>query len=54
MEIAQPDIVTKIKMLRSEGRSMGVIADEVQVSSRTVWKIVNRAEAEVIRLSSAG
>ena len=45
IEIAQPGVVAKIRVLRGEGRSMRAIANEVKVSSRTVWKIVNRGEA---------
>ena len=41
MAIARPDVVEKVKTLRSQGRSMRAIANELKVSSRTVWKIIN-------------
>jgi DNA invertase Pin-like site-specific DNA recombinase len=47
MEIAHPDVVLKIKTLRSEGRSMRAIADALKISSRTVWKILSREQAVV-------
>ncbi len=54
MEIAQPDVVARIKTLRREGRSMRAIADAVKVSSRTVWKIVSRGEGVRRQTSSVG
>ncbi len=46
LEIAQPAVVEKIKALRSQGVSMRAIADQVEVSSRTVWKILTRLGGE--------
>ncbi len=42
MEIAQPEVVEKIRSLRSNGLSMRAIADNLEISSRTVWKVVRR------------
>jgi len=53
IEIAQPGIGERIKALRTEGKSMRAIANELQISSRTVWKIINRAEAELRQALSA-
>ena len=46
LEIAQPAVVDRIRVLRSEGYSMRAIADQVGVSSRTVWKIITVRGAE--------
>jgi DNA invertase Pin-like site-specific DNA recombinase len=42
MEIAQPEVVERIKALRHDGLSMRAIADKLEISSRTVWKVVRR------------
>jgi DNA invertase Pin-like site-specific DNA recombinase len=52
MEIAQPDVVARIKTLRSDGRSMRAIADELKISSRTVWKVVSRDQAAMTELAA--
>ena len=48
MGIARPEVVEKIKALRDEGKSMRVIASEVQVSSRTVWKIIRCEDTHTV------
>jgi DNA invertase Pin-like site-specific DNA recombinase len=42
MEIARPEVVENIKMLRIDGLSMRTIADKLEISSKTVWKVVRR------------
>jgi DNA invertase Pin-like site-specific DNA recombinase len=46
LTIAQPGVVDRIRALRREGCSMRAIADQVGVSSRTVWKIVTAGGGE--------
>jgi orotate phosphoribosyltransferase-like protein len=52
MEIAQPEVVEKIKALRSDGLSMRAIADKLEISSRTVWKVISRGQMALSGTSS--